>query len=318
MCVGGANSELQPVISGVPQGSVLGPLLFNFYINDISQVPLTAGTMSLYADDMMLYRVIRSQIDFLALQADVDCLSVWSDENRLNFNTAKCKYMVISRKKQPTLPSSSIVINNSPLTRVESYKYLGVWITCRLSWSLQVEEVCKKARRHIGVLYRKFYQHASNKTFLRLYLTYIRPHLEYAVAVWDPHQQGLINSLESVQRFALKASTRNWKASYDTLINICNVPTLEERRHCLKLSILYQIFNGHISIPSARVERRSLQRELRNSSSLMLNQRSAVHTNAHQYSFFPHTISLWNQLPSAVQSCPSLNTFKHSLLSLNV
>ena len=85
MCVGGANSELQPVISGVPQGSVLGPLLFNFYINDISQVPLTAGTMSLYADDMMLYRVIRSQIDFLALQADVDCLSVWSDENRLNF-----------------------------------------------------------------------------------------------------------------------------------------------------------------------------------------------------------------------------------------
>ena len=107
------------MISGVPQGSVLGPLLFNFYINDISQVPLTPGTMSLYADDMMLYRVIRSQIDFLALQADVDCLSVWSDENHLNFNTAKCKY--ISRKKQPTLPSSSIVINNSPLTRVESY-----------------------------------------------------------------------------------------------------------------------------------------------------------------------------------------------------
>ena len=129
--------------------------------------------------------------------------------------------MVISRKKQPTLPTSPIVINNSPLTRVESYKYLGVWITCRLSWSLQVEEVCKKARRHIGVLYRKFYQHASNQTFLRLYLTYIRPHLEYAAAVWDPYQQGLINSLESVQRFALKASTRNWTASYDTLINIC-------------------------------------------------------------------------------------------------
>ena len=119
---------------------------------------------------------------------------------------------------------------------------------------------------------------------------YIRPHLEYAVAVWDPHQQGLINSLESVQRFALKASTRNWKASYDTLINICNVPTLEERRHCLKLSILYQIFNGYISIPSAPVERRTLQRNLRNSSALML-QRPTVHTNAHQYSF-PHTITV--------------------------
>ena len=221
-------------------------------------------------------------------------------------------------KKQPTLPASPIVMNNSHLARVESYKYLRVWITCRLSWSLQVEEVCKKARRHFGVLYRKFYHHASNQTFLRLYLTYIRPHLEYAAAVWDPHQQGLINSLESVQKLALKASTRNWKASYDTLINTCNVPTLEERRHCLKLSILYQIFNGHISIPSAPVERRTLQRNLRNSSSLMLQRRPAVHTNAHQFSFFPHTITLWNQLPLSVQSCTSLTTFKHSLLSLNV
>ena len=134
-------------------------------------------------------------------------------------------------------------------------------------------------------------------------------------AVWDPHQQGLINSLESAQRFALKASTRNWKASYDTLISICNVSTLEERRHCLKLSILYQIFNGHISIPSAPVER-TLLRNLRNSSSLML-QRPAVHTNEHRYSFFPLTIALWNQLPLTLQPCTSLNIFKNSLLSLS-
>ena len=91
MCVGGATSELQPVISGVPQGSVLSPLLFNFYINDISLVPLTAGTMSPYADDVMLYRLIHSHIDFVALQPDIDCLSVWTDENHLNFNTGKCK-----------------------------------------------------------------------------------------------------------------------------------------------------------------------------------------------------------------------------------
>ena len=102
VCVGGATSELHPVILGVPQGSVLGPLLFNFYINDISLVPLTAGTMSLYADNVMLYHLIRSQIDFLALQVDVDSLCIWTDENHLNFNSVKCKYMVISRKRQPT------------------------------------------------------------------------------------------------------------------------------------------------------------------------------------------------------------------------
>ena len=167
VCVGGATSQQQPVISGVPQGSVLGPLLFNFYINDFSLVPLTAGTMSLYADDVMLYRLIRSQIDFLALQVNVDQLCVWTDENCLNFNTVKYKYMVISRKRQPTLPSSPIVINSSPLARVESYKYLGVWITSTLNWSLHVEEVCRKARRQIGLLYRKFYQYASNQTFFK-------------------------------------------------------------------------------------------------------------------------------------------------------
>ena len=154
VCVGGAVSELHPVISGVPPGSVLGPLLLNFYINnDISLVPLTAGTMSLYADDIMLYRLIRSQIHFLALQVDVDSLCIWTDENHLNFNCVKCKYMVISRKRQPTLPPSPIVINNTPLARVESYKYLGVWITSTLNWSLQVEEVFKKARHQIGFLY---------------------------------------------------------------------------------------------------------------------------------------------------------------------
>ena len=135
ICAGDAASELHPVILGVPQGyqSLLGPLLFNFYINDISlPVPLTAGTMSLYADDVMLYRLIRSQIDFLALQVDVDSLCIWTDENHLNFNGVKCKYMVISRNRQPPSP---IVINNheTPLARVESYKYLGVWITSILN-----------------------------------------------------------------------------------------------------------------------------------------------------------------------------------------
>ena len=118
MFVGGAASQLQPVISGVPQGSVLGPLLFNFYIDSISSVRLTAGTMSLDADDVMLYRIIRSQVDFLALQTDVDSLCDSTDENCLTFNALKCKYMVISRKQQPTLPSLPIVIKDSPIANV--------------------------------------------------------------------------------------------------------------------------------------------------------------------------------------------------------
>ena len=85
-----------------------------------------------------------------------------------------------------------------------------------------------------------------------LYLTYVRPHLEYAVAVWDPHQQGLINELESVQKFALRASAKNWKADYETLIKSCNVPTLAERRSLLK----YYYSDLHNSCPDHADSRR--------------------------------------------------------------
>ena len=86
-------------------------------------------------------------------------------------------------------------------------------------------------------------------------LTYIHPQLEYAAEVWDPHQCGLINSLESVQKFALKASTKNWNAGYQTLIKTCNIRTLKERHRVLKLSILYQIINGRTVIPGALVKK---------------------------------------------------------------
>ena len=84
VCVSGVTSQLQHVLSGVPQESVLGPLLFNFYINDITRLPLTSGILSLYADDMMLYCQINSCADFASLQNDVDRLCVWTNDNFLN------------------------------------------------------------------------------------------------------------------------------------------------------------------------------------------------------------------------------------------
>ena len=133
--------------------------------------------------------------------------------------------MIVSRKKQPTLPSSPIMIKGASLECVSSYKYLGVWLTSTLNWSLQITEVCKKARRQLGMLYRKFYDHTGPDTFLLLYLTYVCPHLEYAAVVWDLHQQGLITALENIQKFALRACTRNWKSDYSTLLERSKVPS---------------------------------------------------------------------------------------------
>ena len=115
--------------------------------------------MSLYADDMMLYRVIRSASDYQALQIDIDNLCCWTNNNHLTFNANKCKYMIVSRKKKPTLPSFPIMIEGTSMDCVGSYRYLGVWLTSTLNWMLQITEVCKKAQRHLGMLYRRFYGH---------------------------------------------------------------------------------------------------------------------------------------------------------------
>ena len=98
------------------------------------------------------------------LQVDVNNLCAWTDGNNMKFNATKCKYMIISRKKQPIIPNSPLVINNCCLERVNFYKYLGVWITSTLNWSTHISEICTKARRQAGIIYRKLYDHTSSST----------------------------------------------------------------------------------------------------------------------------------------------------------
>ena len=96
--VNGVSSATQPVLSGVPQGSMLSPLLFLIYIDGITSIPLSDSSMLLYADDLLLYRGIQDTHDFSRLQQDINCLHHWIKENDLQFNAAKCKYMIVSRK----------------------------------------------------------------------------------------------------------------------------------------------------------------------------------------------------------------------------
>jgi len=122
--VDGSSSEVLPVSSGVPQGSVLGPILFIIYIEGITKVALTAGNLSLFADDILLYRPIQNVEDFAFLQNDVTKLCSWTNDNLLDFNANKCKCMLISKRRQPFIPVF-LTVNGSPLEQVDAYKYLG-------------------------------------------------------------------------------------------------------------------------------------------------------------------------------------------------
>ena len=189
VCIDGSSSEPLSVVSGVPQGSVLGPLLFLIYIDDASQMIFSNGSLLLYADDIVLYRPIYCQKDYNSLQNDVDSLCDWTSSPFLNLNAAKCKCMVISRKKQPIVPLTPILICGNVVERVNSFKYLGVWVTKDLTWSRHVTEIRTKARRVVGLIYRQYYQYSTPETLNQLYVSFVRLHLEYAAPVWDPHLQ---------------------------------------------------------------------------------------------------------------------------------
>ena len=173
VAVEGDESHILPVLSGVPQGSVLGPLLFICYINEVVSAISCSSQINLFADDMVLYRIIKSSADYLQLQQDIDSVTSCIRSKHLKFNTSKCRQMFISRKRVHSIAPPSFTIDGSPLIEVMEYKYLGVTLTSDMTWSSHISNVCIKSRKLVGLLYRRFYRNSSSHTLLKLYKSFI-------------------------------------------------------------------------------------------------------------------------------------------------
>ena len=173
--------------------------------------------------------------------------------------------MVISRKRSLSLHPPPILVNSSPLMLVNNEKYLGIQINYDLSWSPHVTSLCIKARRLIGLLYRHFYKHAASSTLLQLYKSFIRPHLEFCSVVWNPYLVCDIESLEKVQRFALRVCLKNWSTSHDQLYNQSNVPPLSTRHTNASLCYLFKLVNNLIVHPDPSLHFRVIQYNSRHS-----------------------------------------------------
>jgi len=140
------------------------------------------------------------------------------------------------------------------LKTVSTFKYLGVLMSSSLQWSPHIQGVCSKARKIIGLLYRRYYQHSDPSTLLHLYLSLVRPHTEYVAQVWDPHLYKDISSLENIQKFALRVCCKNM--GYSELLDLCKVPSLENRHLYLKLSHMFKFVNNlYYFIPEIVLQR---------------------------------------------------------------
>ena len=241
VAVGGELSSVKNVVSGVPQGSVLGPLLFTIYIDDVAAQISPSSSISFYADDIALYCSIRSPADYLILQADITAIATCVEEEKhLNFNVNKCYLMLTSRKHSHSITPPLFIKTDTAVEQVDSVKYLGVLLTSDLTWTEHISRICNKTRKLIGLMYRRFH-HCHPDLMLRLYKAFIRPHLEYALQVWDPYLAKDIELLERTQKFALRVCCKNWSASYCDLLECCQVPSLSDRRMIAKMCHLYKI-----------------------------------------------------------------------------
>ena len=200
--VNGKASEWLPVTSGIPQGSVLGPLLFLIYINDLPDNIISDVYM--YADDTKLYREIKTIEDQRILQKDLDTLTKWSEIWLLKFHPKKCFNLTIGIRESEE-SSYHMMIDNvkHEMTKIEEIKGIGVIMDSNLKFEKHINAKIVTANKILGII-RRTYMFLNKEIFLLLYKALVRSHFDYAMSIWNPHNIKFIESVESVQRRATK------------------------------------------------------------------------------------------------------------------
>ena len=291
----GEVSEKREVTSGVPQGSVLGPLLFIIYINDLPN--LLSCKIKLFADDCLLYRIIRSPEDHQALQSDLAKIDDWCTVWQMSLNYDKCEVMHISTSRNPdTFP---YVLGPAVLNSTDTYKYLGVNIHKNMKWFHHIDQMISKCKRTLYVT-RKVLHRSPTNVKTMAYFTLIRPILEYACAVWDPKDIGLISSIEMVQRKAARFCTNRYGTtdSVTEMLNKLEWDSLEQRRKANRLSLFSRVYNGASGLEDLTVSTRPSSYISRNDHQHKVAE-IRCSKNVGQSSFLPRSIKEWNGLPES-------------------
>lgn len=307
--VNGVESETKAVISGIPQGSVLGPILFIIYINDILDNIESEGF--LFADDTKIFKTILSKEDAEVLQSDLGSLEAWSNEWLLRFNPKKCHVLSLG-KLENTRYTMRYRIYDSELEHVFEEKDLGVTIDMQLKFEEHVTAKVRIANAIVGLIRRSF-SFLSCYLFRKLYIAFVRPHLEYAQAVWAPHSAKLIKMIENVQIRATKLVDGLGSLDYPGRLKKLNLPTLCHRRARGSMIELWKHFNVYSrETLSDTFEPRQRSTRAHDLQILEHIPKDGVRGLQANSFYYRHTRA-WNDLPANIANAATINAFKNRL-----
>ena len=310
--INGSHSEWEQVTSGVPQGSVIGPLLFLLYIDDIDDEGANISVIRKFADDTKLGQIIKSDADRAALQGSLEKMEKWAEKWGMSFNVAKCKILHIGR----TNPKYDYIISGTKLTCIESECDIGVTISSNLKPSQHCVNAARKGHNALGQIWRAFHYRDKN-VYLRLYKQQVRPLLEFATPVWSPWSAIDIDILENVQRRFVRSVSGLSGQTYEDKLTELDILSLSDRRLQHDLVQAFKIIHGldNVDRSSWFTLMGDSDNNITRQQSNPLNIRGKRATLDVYKNFFSNrVVDHWNSLPDTLKMKGPLSNFRKKLI----
>ena len=331
--IGGEKSSILPVRSGVPQGSILGPLLFVLFINDMFSCVSEGTNIALYADDTKIWREILGYPDHHIIQNDINRLYDWSVRNRMKFHPKKCKALTVSMQRNvlDNLPFNSFFykLSECDIDFVPSQTDLGVEINTRFNWGAQCKALVAKASSRLGLLKRTCHFTTDKRQKRSLYLALVRSIFEHCSVIWSPQAVSNLEQFVAIQKRAVKWINGEPYTSYSEEVFAAEQKKLNILPMKLKfiyndLMLFYKVVNNMIpvSLPDYMVICRPEGTHYTRRNAQIID-RSDFSTykstivpcsNAFRNSFFHRSMVKWNSLPVGVRQSERISIFKSDLI----
>lgn len=309
--INNSQSNHQPITYGIPQGSVLGPLLFLIYVNDMHEIGLH-GQITLYADDTCLFYFGSSIHEMISqAQQDLDTLFEWLQSNLLTVNVQKTCYLIFKAKNKTLPQHSPLILNGTALQEKQDEKYLGLRLDSNLNWHVQIDYIQSKLSSLAGSL-RRVVRCFPRQVRVAIYNSLVKPHLTYLIEIWGTASKTKLNELQTLQNRIIKTLfhypylTPTVKVYSET--KLMNIKQLYTYTTCL---LIRKILNKHIQTDITFTKKSQSHKYCgRKGDHLIL---PMVRTNYGKKSLTFDGVQLYNKLPPDVKHAKTLRAFKSGL-----